>query len=60
MNPWEDVGRLVDTLDNYVAALAITLPDALRVQAFREALPEWAERLRSAYIAGTGENPWEV
>lgn len=49
MNITEDevyaIGRVVDRLDNLIAALSLPLPDAMHVKAIRAALPSVREEL---------------
>ena len=60
MSDWSDrIGRLADRVDNFVSASRLPMPDALRVQALQDGLPDVVEALRNIYREMTGEDPWE-
>ena len=55
----EDIGRLADSVDNLLTAASIPgLPADAKLTAMKEAMSEWRGRLRGAYTALSGENPW--
>lgn len=55
---WEDVGLVADTLDNLIHALALPMPPAFHLERLRAALPGVRDRLRAAFVAAVGDNPW--
>lgn len=57
-DPLEQLGTLIDELDNLAHALNIPLPAEMHVEQLRLALPEKVERLKTVYVDITGENPW--
>ena len=56
----EEIGRLIDELDALAHGLEMALPDSLHVRCMRAALPLKVERLKAAFVAATGEDPWAV
>lgn len=56
----EEIGLLADSISNILAAEQIPgFPEHFRNQARLEAMHDWLERARKAYVALSGENPWE-
>lgn len=55
----EKLGLIVDKIENYAAALQLSVPAYIHMEQLREALPEIAKELKEVYINETGENPWE-
>jgi len=58
-NNYEDLGELIDSLDNIAHATILPIPPELHLEALRQALPEKVIALKKVYIAITGENPWD-
>lgn len=56
----EDLGTLIDRLDNLAHALQMGLPDSMHVGQLRVALPNLVKDFKAAYAEEFGENPWEV
>lgn len=56
----DDLGTLADDLENARAAMNLPMPAAFHVEQLKVILPQCAERLRKAYIAVTGDNPWST
>lgn len=54
----EEMGSLIDRLENVTAMLVVPLPDKIHVDCLRESLPEITEKLKKAFVELTGENPW--
>ncbi len=55
----EDLGQLIDSVENYAAALNLPLPPQMHIDQLKEALPDFAKRLKAIYVSETGENHWE-
>ena len=55
----EDLGTLIDRLDNLAHALNLPLRAEMHVTALRESLPELVTEFKAAYVHEMGENPWE-
>lgn len=53
----EQIGRLADKADNYVAASHLPIQPAMHLRATREGLAEIAKELKEIYVAITGRNP---
>lgn len=59
MADWESIGRLADSIDNMHAGMGVPgMPAHITIAALKEALPEWRDKLRAAYVEATGDNPW--
>lgn len=55
----EELGQLIDELDNIASAIAIPRPAEFHLGILREMLPAMVGKFRAAFVAATGENPWE-
>lgn len=55
----EELGGLIDSVDNLAHALQLSLPAEMHVEQMRQLLPEKVEKLKKVFIEITGENPWE-
>ena len=54
----QDIGRLADTADNYLATLELPMPDAQKLDSLRTGMLEISKALKELYVAVVGENPW--
>ena len=59
-NKLEELGQLIDGLDNLAHALTIPLPDKMHVDCIRDLLPDKVLELKNIFIEITGENPWGI
>jgi len=55
----EDLGTLIDRLDNLAHALKMALPASMHVEQMRLALPNLVKDFKAAYVHEMGENPWD-
>ena len=55
----EEFGQCLDKIDNLIAAMRMSLPDYIHLDALREALPELKGRLKQVYFELGGENVWD-
>lgn len=55
----EDLGTLIDRLDNLAHALKMPLSDTMHVGQLRLALPALVKDFKAAYVKELHENPWE-
>lgn len=55
----EDLGTLIDRLDNLAHALQMPLQDSMHVSILRESLPKLVKDFKAAYANELHENPWE-
>ena len=55
----ESLGVAIDTVDNFAHALQLPMPAQFHVDALKRTLPEAVDALKSAFVAVTGENPWD-
>lgn len=55
----EQLGLLIDRLDNFSHALQLQIPPHIHVETLRGSLPELVAEMKTAFIELTGENPWE-
>ena len=55
----EDLGLLIDSVESYAGALNLVLPPEIHIDQLKEALPDFAKRLKAIYVSETGENHWE-
>ena len=54
------LGEAIDSLDNVANALQLPLPDSMHVQVLRKRLPDIVNKLKTEFVAVTGNNPWKV
>ena len=57
--PTEQLGLLIDKLDNLAHALLLPMPAEFHVKQMKSALPECVAEFKRLYAEITGENPWE-
>lgn len=55
----EKIGQAVDGIENLAAGLNLPLPPQMHIDQLKKILPEIANQIKEAFIAETGENPWE-
>ena len=55
----EDLGTLIDRLDNLAGALKLPLKDSMHVEQLRIELPVLVKDFKAAYVKELGEDPWE-
>lgn len=55
----EDLGQLIDRLDNCTHAMQIPMPDKFHVDTLKSLLPELVAKFKKQYVDITGDNPWE-
>ena len=55
----EDLGTLIDRLDNLAHALNLPLRAEMHVEQMRLALPNLVKDFKAAYVHEMGEDPWE-
>jgi hypothetical protein len=55
----EDLGVLIDRLDNLAHALKMPLRPEMHVSVLRDSLPKLVKQFKAAYAKELGENPWE-
>ena len=56
----EDLGTLIDRLDNLAHALRMPLPDKMHVDILRDSLPKLVTSFKAAYAHELGNDPWET
>lgn len=54
----EQLGLMVDRMDNLAHAAVIPMPNELRIMALDEAIRDMRDELR-AFLIGKGFNPWD-
>lgn len=54
----ETLGDMIDKLDNLIGATKLPMPDKFHMEQLRTALPLVSQRLKEAYQAISGSNPW--
>lgn len=54
----EEVGRLADEVDNYLAATNLPMPAAFHLEQLKAGLKGMSAKLKEIYTAVSGENPW--
>lgn len=57
---FDKIGEVADTLDNLIAAMSLPIPPEIHLKALKESLPEASKKLKEAYIAETGGDPWDT
>lgn len=58
-NNFEELGVLIDSIDNLYHALKIPMPAQFHIDQLNISLPEKIKEFRNVYVKITGENPWE-
>ena len=56
----DKIAELSDELESLAGALQLPMPADFHVQQLKRQLPEKVKELRTAVIAETGENPWNL
>lgn len=56
---FEQLGVLIDELDNLAHGLNLPIPANIHVEALKSSLPEKVAKLKEIFIEIAGENPWE-
>ncbi len=54
----EQIGQLVDELDNIHGATQLAMPPKFHLQQLQRALPELSAKLKALVVEISGENPW--
>jgi hypothetical protein len=55
----DNLGVLIDRLDNLAHALKMPLRPEMHVSVLRDSLPQLVKQFKAAYAKELGENPWE-
>lgn len=55
----EQLGKLIDELDNLAHSLQMPLPADMHVRMMKDIIPEKVNQFKKAFVELTGENPWE-
>lgn len=55
---WEQIGQLIDRLDNVIGALELPIPAPFHVEQVKNILPEISKELKAAVVAESGYDPW--
>lgn len=59
-NNIEELGKLADDIDNCISMLNNPfVPAALHIQALKEILPTYSEKIKTIVKEESGGNPWE-
>ena len=56
----DNLGVLIDRLDNLAHALKMPLADKMHVDILRRSLPQLVKDFKAAYVNELHENPWET
>lgn len=56
----EEIGQLVDTVDNFLAYKNMPIPPAMKVDAYYHGLEEIRARLRDIYYKMGGTTEWDL
>jgi hypothetical protein len=56
----DELAEVIDSLDSVAHALSLPMPAQMHVDILRTVLPEKVLALKAAFIALTGDNPWET
>lgn len=56
---FENIGKLIDELENLTYALNLQLPDGFHVVQFRTQMPRIVQKLKTEITLLAGYNPWE-
>jgi hypothetical protein len=56
---FEQLGVLIDEIDNLAHALNFPLPPQMHVDQLKAALPEKVNRLKELFVKISGEDPWD-
>jgi hypothetical protein len=55
----EILGQAIDRVDSLACGLQLPIHDHMHVEQLKALLPEVVGELKKAFVAVTGENPWE-
>lgn len=55
-----DLGNLVDSMDNILAATSLPMSAEFHLEQVKENMQSWSAKLKKIYTELTDENPWEV
>lgn len=59
-NNIEELGKLADDIDNCISMLSNPfVPPVLHIQALKEILPTYSDKIKTIVKEESGENPWE-
>jgi len=56
----EELAQCVDTVDNLVSAMEISVPPKIHVSALKESLPHLKSRIKQVYFELGGNDVWSV
>lgn len=56
----EEIGRLSDTVDNYIAATNLPMPPKFHLEQLKDVLKKVSAKLKEIYVNASGYNPWEI
>lgn len=56
---WEQIGKLADKADNFLAATNLPMPPEFHLKQLKVGLKEISDALKLIYQDVTGINPWE-
>jgi len=56
----EELAQCVDTVDNLVSAMAISVPAEIHLSALKESLPDLKGRIKQVYFELGGNDVWLV
>lgn len=54
----EEMGQLIDRLDNFTHALAVPFPPAMHVDTLKIILPDLVSEMKAAFVKLTNQDPW--
>ena len=58
-NKMDEIAEVIETLENYTAAMTLPVPAEIHMNALREGIPELRDRLKLAYLELGGEDHWK-
>lgn len=56
----EEIGRLSDTVDNYIAATNLPMPPKFHLEQLKDVLKKVSAKLKEIYVDTSGTNPWVI
>ena len=54
----DKIAKIIDRLDNIVAAMSMPTPADIHLKALRQSIPEVKHELKEAYLELGGEDHW--
>lgn len=54
------IAEQVDRIDNLIAGLEMRIPAQMHIDQYKQILPDISQILKSAIIAETGEDVWDL